>query len=98
MLNIKFNKYKSVAALLLILTICLFAFLNYSNCNVFSAINSSKTFGIKNSIKGCETNIKNFWYFKIRKLFINTIFEEKLRIYKAEKHGSRYVILKKRIF
>ena len=98
MLNIKLNKFKSIVALLLILTICLFAFLNYSNCNVVSAINSSKTFGIKNSIKGCETNIKNFWYFKIRNLFINTIFEEKLRIYKAEKHGSRYVILKKEYF
>ena len=40
----------------------------------------------------------DFKDFKIRNLFINTIFEEKLRIYKAEKHGSRYVILKKEYF
>ena len=95
MLNKKFNKYQIVSIFIIIIIFLLITFLNYSNCNVGNFINSSKTFGIKNSINNCKSNIKKFWYYQTRNIFINTIFEEELRIYKAKKHGSRYVLLKK---
>ena len=94
----KFNTYQIIFIFLFSSTLFLFILLNYSNCNVGSLINSSKTFGIKNSIKNCKSNFKNFWYYKARGIIINSIFEEKLRIYKAKKHGSRYVVLKKEHF
>ena len=95
MLNKKFNKYQIVSIFIIIIIFLLITFLNYSNCNFGNFINSSKTFGIKNSINNCKSNIKKFWYYQTRNIFINTIFEEELRIYKAKKHGSRYVLLKK---
>ena len=94
----KFNIYQIVSIILFITIFFLLILLNYSNCNVGVLVKSSKTFGIENSIKNCKTNLKNFWYLKTRSIFINTIFEEKLRIYKAKKYGSRYVILKKEHF
>ena len=98
MLKKKFNNYQIASIVLFIIIFFILILLNYSNCNVANVINSSKTFGIENSIKNCKSNIKKFWYFKARDVFINTIFEEKLRIYKSKKFGSRYVILKKKHF
>tara|TARA_B100001123_G_scaffold126195_1_gene147059 strand:- start:250 stop:2628 length:2379 start_codon:yes stop_codon:yes gene_type:complete len=98
MLKKKFNNYQIASIVLFIIIFFILILLNYSNCNVANVINSSKTFGIENSIKNCKSNIKKFWYFKVRDVFINTIFEEKLRIYKSKKFGSRYVVLKKKHF
>ena len=94
----KINNYYFAIIIIFIIVFSFFIILNYSNCNVSALINSSKTFGIKSSIKNCKSNFKEFWYYKTRNIFINTIFEEKLRIYKAKKHGSRYVVLKKENF
>ena len=98
MLRKKFNNYQVASIFLFVIIFFFLVLLNYSNCNIASVINSSKTFGIENSLKNCKSNVKNFWYLKVKDLFINTIFEEKLRIYKGKKHGSRYVVLKKKHF
>ena len=92
------KKINNYYVAIIIIVFSFFIILNYSNCNISVLINASKTFGIKNSIKNCKSNLKEFWYFKIRDLFINTVFEEKLRIYKAKNYGSRYVVLKKEHF
>jgi len=98
MLIKKINNYQFATAILFITIFSFLILLNYSNCNVAVLINASKTFGIKDSIKNCKSNLKEFWYFKARDVFINTVFEEKLRIYKAKNYGSRYVVLKKEHF
>ena len=65
--------------------------------NSISLINSSKTFGIKNSIKNCNSNFKNFWYYKARGIIINTIFEEgpmRLKLTIPEGSSSNQIFLK----
>lgn len=70
-------------------------FINISGCNFNNFLKSSKDFGLNISIENCKSNIKEYWYISLKNLFTDTIFEEKLRIYKKNKHGSRYVVLKK---
>ena len=98
MLIKKISNYKIIFFIIFLTILSFVLFLNYSNCNINVLLNASKTFGIKNSVKNCNSNLKKFWYFKTRNFFINTIFEEKLRIYKAKKHGSRYVFLEEKHF
>ena len=92
------KKINNYYVAIIIIVFSFFIILNYSNCNISVLINASKTFGVKNSIKNCKSNLKEFWYFKARDFFINTPLEEKLRIYKAKNYGSRYVVLKKEHF
>ena len=70
MLIKKINNYQFATAILFITIFSFLILLNYSNCNVAVLINASKTFGIKDSIKNCKSNLKEFWYFKARDVLL----------------------------